>query len=112
MYSSIAELMATDPSFGGSRVPQMQEKLYPAVAPVQKAQMDADDFLNSYLGSQSQSGDVAWGERIPVGEDPIFPMEQDEFREYVLQRLDEKYGPREVKPRGAGGPSLFPVRGI
>lgn len=74
--------------------------------------MDAGAFLQGYLNTQPQQANVAWGERIPVGEDPIFPMSQEEFREYVLQRLDEKYGPRKVAPRGGGGPSLFPVRGV
>lgn len=74
--------------------------------------MDAGTFLQGYLNTQAQPMNVAWGERIPVGQDPIFPMSQEEFREYVLQRLDEKYGPRKIAPRGGGGPSLFPVRGV
>lgn len=76
--------------------------------------MDANTFLESFLQSNAQPTNVAWGENIPVGEDPIFPMSQEEFREYVLQRLDEKYGPRPVAPRGSGGsgPSLFPLRGV
>jgi hypothetical protein len=77
-----------------------------------KDAMDANDFLENYLNERSQPTQVSWGERIPVGQDPIFPMSQEEFREYVLQRLDEKYGPRPVSPRGSGGPSLFPIRGV
>lgn len=77
-----------------------------------KNAMDAGNFLENYLNKLGQPAQVAWGERIPVGQDPIFPMSQEEFREYVLQRLDEKYGPRPVSPRGSGGPSLFPIRGV
>lgn len=48
-----------------------------------------------------------------MGEDPIFPMSQDEFSDFVKGRLDQRYGPMK-KPVPAqppsGGPSLFPVR--
>ena len=50
---------------------------------------------------------------IPVGEDPIFPMSQDEFSDFVRGRLDQKYGPmkKPTTPRPpSGGPSLFPIR--
>ncbi len=68
MYSSIAELLANAPDFERMRVregaspfrqpvlpgeerliPQMQEKLQPALPPVRKASMDAQRFLEDYL---------------------------------------------------------------
>lgn len=41
---------------------------------------------------------------LPVGEDPIFPMSQEEFSDYVYGRLDQKKGvkpqlPEEIKNR-------------
>lgn len=41
---------------------------------------------------------------VPVGEDPIFPMSQEEFSDYVYGRLDQKKGlrpqlPEEIKNR-------------
>lgn len=35
---------------------------------------------------------------IPVGEDPIFPMSQEEFSDYVYGRLDQKKGLRPQLP--------------
>lgn len=41
---------------------------------------------------------------IPVGEDPIFPMGQEEFSDYVRGRLDQRKGvirplPEEIRSR-------------
>ena len=69
-------------------------------------------FLKSYsnglssndpeLGTALTEETVAGG--IPVGEDPIFPMSQEEFSDYVYGRLDQKKGlrpqlPEEIKNR-------------
>lgn len=70
MYGSIAELMANQPDFGRTTIPggsspfrqpvlpgeerflpEMQEKLQPALPPVRKA---ATDLLNEYIGEIAQ----------------------------------------------------------
>jgi len=54
------------------------------------------------LGGPLVQQTVARG--LPVGEDPIFPMSQEEFSDYVYGRLDQKKGvkpqlPEEIKNR-------------
>lgn len=69
-------------------------------------------FLKSYSnglsGTNPELDDVLVQETIargiPVGEDPIFPMSQEEFSDYVYGRLDQKKGlrpqlPDEIKNR-------------
>jgi hypothetical protein len=65
------------------------------------------EFLEQAIAEQLLAGG------IPVGEDPIFPMSQDEFSDFVKGRLDQKYGPmkKPATPRPpSSGPSLFPIR--
>jgi len=57
------------------------------------------------LGGPLMEQTVARG--LPVGEDPIFPMSQEEFSDYVYGRLDQKKGlrpelPDDVKQRIRG----------
>lgn len=60
--------------------------------PVKKA----EEFLRNYVT-----------QGIPVGEDPIFPMGQEEFSDYVRGRLDQRKGinnplPEEIRRRIPG----------
>jgi len=67
------------------------------------------DFLNSYIQSSFQpSTEIAGG--IPVGMDPIFPMEQDEFRDLVLQRIDAREGNAQRAVDHLGGPIIDAIR--
>lgn len=59
------------------------------------------DFLNSYIqNSFSAPTEIAGG--IPVGQDPLLPMSQDEFRDLVLTRIDRREGalPRAINEVG------------
>lgn len=53
-------------------------------------------------------------QNIPVGEDPLFPMDQDQFSDWVRYNLDKKYGPLKSKPSSSPGPQLpgFLNRGV
>jgi hypothetical protein len=52
-------------------------------------------------------------QNIPVGQDPIFPMDQDQFSDYVRYQLDKKK-PLPRPGAGSPGPQLpgFVNRGV
>jgi|DEB0MinimDraft_3_1074331.scaffolds.fasta_scaffold01030_18 hypothetical protein len=67
------------------------------------------DFLNSYIQSSfSAPTEIAGG--IPVGQDPIFPMAQDEFRDLVLQRIDRREGNAQKAADRFGGSLINAIR--
>jgi len=53
-------------------------------------------------------------QNIPVGEDPLLPMDQDQFSDWVRYNLDKKYGPLKSRPSFSPGPQLpsFLNRGV
>lgn len=76
MYTA-EEILANLPDFGRTQIPggsspyrepvlpgeerllpNMQEKLQPALPPVKKAQMDSDEFLARYIAGMLSPGDV------------------------------------------------------
>jgi len=66
-------------------------------------------FLEQILAEQMLSGSAgqALAQGIPVGEDPIFPMGQEEFSDYVRGRLEQRKGvgnptPKEILDRIPG----------
>ena len=125
MYGSIAELMANQPDFnrmkirGGESpyrepvmpgeqrlIPSMQEKMQPALPPVQKAQTDANRFLDEYMGLGQDMGDTAqritrsWIVR-PVGSINYSDIRRElrklgvrshKANEYVYDMMDEYIG--------------------
>lgn len=72
--------------------------------------MNPQEFLSQFLADKLLGGSavnqtVAQG--LPVGQDPIFPMGQEEFSDYVRGRLEQKKGvgnptPKEILDRIPG----------
>ena len=72
--------------------------------------MNPQEFLDRMISERLVAG-------IPVGMDPIFPMSQEEFSDYVKQRIDQRRGPMNNVLEKYGGSVLEylkqnPVRGI
>ena len=67
----------------------------------QQAGTDVPDF-GVQMDYAQQSGGPLMGQTvaqgIPVGQDPIFPMGQEEFSDYVRGRLDQKNPPNRPIP--------------
>lgn len=69
--------------------------------------MNPQAFLEQILAEQMLAGSVpgqTLAQGIPVGQDPIFPMGQEEFSDYVRGRLEQKKGvgnptPKEILDR-------------
>lgn len=69
--------------------------------------MNPQEFLERALAEQLLAGSVpdqTIAQSLPVGQDPIFPMGQEEFSDYVRGRLEQKKGvgnptPKEILDR-------------
>lgn len=69
--------------------------------------MNPQEFLSQVLADKLFGGSVTnqiVAQGIPVGQDPIFPMGQEEFSDYVRGRLEQKKGvgnptPKEILDR-------------
>ena len=63
----------------------------------QQAGTDVPDF-GVQMDYSQQAGGPLVAQGIPVGQDPIFPMSQEEFSDYVRGRLDQKNPPNRPIP--------------
>jgi hypothetical protein len=96
---------------GGVRLPlaqsDMQEKMQPALSPVQKAQMDANRFLDEYMGLGQDMGDTAQQRIYPSWtiKSPFMPnysgvrrelrklgVRKHDVNEYVYDSIDDYIG--------------------
>lgn len=72
--------------------------------------MNPQEFLSQFIADKLFGGPVVnqtVAQGIPVGQDPIFPMGQEEFSDYVRGRLEQKKGvgnptPKEILDRIPG----------
>jgi hypothetical protein len=67
----------------------------------QQAGTDVPDFGMQTDYAQQAGGPLVGqtvAQGIPVGQDPIFPMSQEEFSDYVRGRLDQKNPPNRPIP--------------
>jgi hypothetical protein len=62
---------------------------------------DFDPYYQENISaSPGRLADKTIAQGIPVGDDPIFPMDQEQFSDYIRYRLDKKSGvqPLPISP--------------